>query len=512
MKKLLTILAALAILASGTANAQVAERLTAHRLDRPWTFSSFVAPTGCVSTSVPFFGADLKLTCDGGITYDSTGRALTTETVKATSYAAQAKTVTITGATNATPIVVTATAHGLYTGDWISISGITGNTNANGFFKVTRLTADTFSLQNYSTGADIAGNGAYGGTPVAVTGIVYAPRVFVGDGTAAQPSVTFGAQSTTGIYRETSGNYAGMTFVVTGTNVFDFVGGTAGGTQFAQIRNGSFKAPSTGGFVWSSTTDVTSADDLILTRPAAATLQLGAANAASPVAQTLKFQDATGSNANAAATATIKAPAGRGTGTRGKLVIQTPQVAASGDNAQTQADRLTIGEDYVDTNIGTGTAVARVGGVLHVNTTSQATTGTSEQVLATYTLPANTLSRDGQAVRVTAFVEHAANTNATTARVRWGGIGGTVCLAQNASASAGVIRLECVIYRTGAATQAITGAGLLATAAGLSGNVTNSFTTGSATLSGTVDIVVTGTTGTAAGDLTFRTLLVEALN
>ena len=72
MKKLLTILAALAFLASGTVNAQVAEKLTAHRLDRPWTFSSFVAPSGCVSSSVPFFGADVKLTCDGGITYDGT--------------------------------------------------------------------------------------------------------------------------------------------------------------------------------------------------------------------------------------------------------------------------------------------------------------------------------------------------------------------------------------------------------------------------------------------------------
>ena len=88
-------------------------------------------------------------------------------------------TVTITNATNATPIVVTADAHGLVTGDAISISGITGNTNANGYFKITRLTADTFSLQNYSTGADIAGNGAYGGTPVATAGIVQAGQVML---------------------------------------------------------------------------------------------------------------------------------------------------------------------------------------------------------------------------------------------------------------------------------------------------------------------------------------------
>ena len=76
MKKLLTILAALAILASGTVNAQVAEKLTAHRLDRPWTFSSFVAPSGCVSSSVPFFGASVTLGCDAGITYDATNKRL----------------------------------------------------------------------------------------------------------------------------------------------------------------------------------------------------------------------------------------------------------------------------------------------------------------------------------------------------------------------------------------------------------------------------------------------------
>ena len=110
--------------------------------------------------------------------------SVTTGVVEAnhTIRAIPAATVTITGATNATPIVVTAAAHGLVTGDNISISGITGNTNANGCFKITRLSADTFSLQNYSTGADIAGNGAYGGTPVAVTGIVQAGQLMLAIG------------------------------------------------------------------------------------------------------------------------------------------------------------------------------------------------------------------------------------------------------------------------------------------------------------------------------------------
>ena len=68
--------------------------------------------------------------------------------------------VAVTGATNASPIVVTSTGHSLNTGDAISISGVAGNTAANGTFTVTKVDANTFSL-NGSTG-----NAAYtsGGT------------------------------------------------------------------------------------------------------------------------------------------------------------------------------------------------------------------------------------------------------------------------------------------------------------------------------------------------------------
>src|SRR5574344_708818 len=71
-----------------------------------------------------------------------------------------ATTVNITAASNATPIVITATAHGFNTGDKVYITGVGGNTAANGTWVVTRLTADTFSLNGS------VGNGAYtsGGT------------------------------------------------------------------------------------------------------------------------------------------------------------------------------------------------------------------------------------------------------------------------------------------------------------------------------------------------------------
>ncbi len=84
----------------------------------------------------------------------------------------------ITGATNATPIVVTSTGHGLVTGDQVVIAGVLGNTGANSVplnpaglpsanavapvpsWTVTKVDANTFSLNSS------VGNGAYtsGGT------------------------------------------------------------------------------------------------------------------------------------------------------------------------------------------------------------------------------------------------------------------------------------------------------------------------------------------------------------
>ncbi len=61
----------------------------------------------------------------------------------------------ITNASNNSPIVITSVGHGLTTGARVTIAGVTGNTAANGTWVVTRVDADTFSL-NGSTG-----NGGY---------------------------------------------------------------------------------------------------------------------------------------------------------------------------------------------------------------------------------------------------------------------------------------------------------------------------------------------------------------
>ena len=80
----------------------------------------------------------------------------------------------ITNATNATPIVVTSATHGFTSGDIVAITGVGGNTNANGIFKIANAATNTFELTggtacNYGT--NIAGNGAYtsGGYAVNLT-------------------------------------------------------------------------------------------------------------------------------------------------------------------------------------------------------------------------------------------------------------------------------------------------------------------------------------------------------
>jgi hypothetical protein len=72
---------------------------------------------------------------------------------------------TITGATNAEPIVVTSATHGYKDGAIVEIADVEGNTNANGTWVVTNADANTFEL--YTTaGVASAGNSEFttGGT------------------------------------------------------------------------------------------------------------------------------------------------------------------------------------------------------------------------------------------------------------------------------------------------------------------------------------------------------------
>jgi hypothetical protein len=73
--------------------------------------------------------------------------------------------VAITGASNASPIVISSTAHGLSTGDSISVSGVAGNTAANGVFTVTKVDDNSFSLNGTTGNAAYTSGGTWLPTP-----------------------------------------------------------------------------------------------------------------------------------------------------------------------------------------------------------------------------------------------------------------------------------------------------------------------------------------------------------
>jgi hypothetical protein len=92
---------------------------------------------------------------------------------------------TITAASNASPIVITVSAGETYvTGDTVQITGVTGNTAANGTFTITKIDNTDFSLNGTT------GNGAYvsGGTVSVVQGINRGSQAFPNLTLATDPS------------------------------------------------------------------------------------------------------------------------------------------------------------------------------------------------------------------------------------------------------------------------------------------------------------------------------------
>jgi hypothetical protein len=89
---------------------------------------------------------------------------LDTDTIKAAlvrATTADAALKAITGASNATPIVVTATSHGFANGDLVLIDGVGGNLAANGYHKIANVLTNSFELTDPITGTNVVGSGAY---------------------------------------------------------------------------------------------------------------------------------------------------------------------------------------------------------------------------------------------------------------------------------------------------------------------------------------------------------------
>jgi hypothetical protein len=67
----------------------------------------------------------------------------------------------VTGATNATPIVLTVTANGFATGDLVLVGAVGGNLAANGVWKVANQATNTIELTDPITGTNVVGSAAY---------------------------------------------------------------------------------------------------------------------------------------------------------------------------------------------------------------------------------------------------------------------------------------------------------------------------------------------------------------
>lgn len=67
--------------------------------------------------------------------------------------------ITMTGATTADPVVITAAGHGLADGDWVKISDVVGMSELNGrTFEVSNKTTDTFELIDVISGSGLDGS------------------------------------------------------------------------------------------------------------------------------------------------------------------------------------------------------------------------------------------------------------------------------------------------------------------------------------------------------------------
>jgi hypothetical protein len=131
---------------------------------------------------------------------------------------------------------------------------------------------------------------------------------------------------------------------------------TDGGNILASInRSGtnSFATTTNGLFTWgpTSTNANASGATTILSSPAAATLQLGSADAASPVAQTLQVQSVVAGTSNTAgANWTFQGSLSNGSGTSGDIIFKTGAANAASGSQNSAVTMLTLKGSATTTN------------------------------------------------------------------------------------------------------------------------------------------------------------------
>lgn len=154
------------------------------------------------------------------------------------------------------------------------------------------------------------------------------------------------------------------------------------------------------------------------------------------------------------------------------------------------------------------TTYATGSGVLNSNITAVGNVGAGEDDLMTYTVPANVLSANGKAIKVTGSFTVTNNANAKTLKFYWNAV---AVLSLPLQASIGTpATAECYIYRTSSGNQRIYGTITHADATGTVPFCNFGNTTGTATDTGTIVLKFTAT-ATTNDDISQKTMLVEVL-
>lgn len=190
----------------------------------------------------------------------------------------------ITGATKANPIVITSTNHGLSTGNTVTITGVLGNTNANGTYVITVITASTFSLNGRSGNASYTSGGLW--SMSAITAATNASPIVITTGVPHNLSTTNNPQMTvniSGVLGNTAANGKWLVTVINATS-FSLNGSTGNGAFLASpaaaISPIYYARLGTGSTFYELTSTATASGTLTATNTADIALAAAVANAA----------------------------------------------------------------------------------------------------------------------------------------------------------------------------------------------------------------------------------------
>lgn len=236
-------------------------------------------------------------------------------------------------------------------------TALTATLNGSGALTATTNPAFVTPTLGVATATSLAVGGATLGTSnlVVPAGSAAAPSLAIGNSTTGLYSV-----STTGFGISINGvskfeynvlvangwyaaqsMYTGGNFLTLGNS---FIANNAGNSQnLASLSTTSMVMNAAGSIGFSSSSTAISPLDTILTRKAAATMQLGAADAATSVAQTISFQGIVAGTSNTSgSTATITGSLSTGSGTSGDIDIRTGGTGAGAtvQNSSVSAIRI----------------------------------------------------------------------------------------------------------------------------------------------------------------------------